>query len=58
MITTDVAYTDLGVDYYTRRNPDKTKQRALTQLRQLGYDVTLNHARITRPPLTTKGIFA
>ncbi len=41
MLTTDVAYTDLGGDYYTRRNPDRTKQRALTQLRQLGYNVTL-----------------
>jgi transposase len=42
MITTDVGYTDLGGDYYTHRNPDRTKQRALNQLRQLGYDVTLN----------------
>ncbi|HET7476391.1 MAG TPA: hypothetical protein VFJ97_10290, partial [Dermatophilaceae bacterium] len=32
MITADVGYTDLGGDYYTRRNPDKTKQRALAQL--------------------------
>ncbi len=42
MITNDVAYQDLGGDYYTRRNPDKTKQRALNQLRDLGYSVTLN----------------
>ncbi|HET7477488.1 MAG TPA: IS110 family transposase, partial [Dermatophilaceae bacterium] len=42
MITADVGYTDLGGDYYTRRNPDKTKQRALAQLRQLGYTVTLD----------------
>jgi len=41
MLTRDVEYTDLGGDYYTRRNPDKTKQRAITQLRQLGYNVTL-----------------
>lgn len=47
MLTADVAYTDLGGDYYTRRNPDKTKQRALTQLRQLGYDVTLNPLPVT-----------
>jgi len=40
MLTRDVDYTDLGGDYYTRRNPDKTKQRALSQLRELGYDVT------------------
>ena len=42
MLTTDVGYTDLGGEYYTRRNPDRTKQRALAQLRQLGYEVTLN----------------
>ncbi len=47
MITADVGYTDLGGDYYTRRNPDKTKQRALNQLRQLGYDVTLNQTPAT-----------
>ncbi|MBA3618010.1 MAG: hypothetical protein H0W56_00130 [Acidothermales bacterium] len=47
MITTDVEYTDLGGDYYTRRNPDKTKQRALNQLRQLGYHVTLDRLPAT-----------
>jgi transposase len=41
MLTTDVEYADLGGDYYTRRNPDKTKQRAIAQLHQLGYRVTL-----------------
>jgi len=41
MIAADDGYADLGGDYYTRRNPDKTKQRALNQLRQLGYTVTL-----------------
>jgi len=41
MLTNGVAYQDLGGDYYTRRAPDKTKQRALNQLRQLGYTVTL-----------------
>jgi len=41
MLTRDIGYTDLGGDYYTRRNPDKTKQRALAQLRELGYTVTL-----------------
>ena len=42
MLTNGVFYEDLGDDYYTRLNPDKTKQRALNQLRQMGYDVTLN----------------
>ncbi|WP_411285912.1 IS110 family transposase [Lapillicoccus sp.] len=42
MITNGVFYDDLGGDFYTRLNPDKTKQRALNQLRQMGYQVTLN----------------
>ena len=42
MITNGVFYQDLGGDYYTKLNPDKTKQRALNQLRQMGYDVTLS----------------
>lgn len=42
MITNGVFYDDLGGDYYTKLNPDKTKQRALNQLRQMGYDVTLS----------------
>jgi transposase len=42
MITNGVFYDDLGGDYFTKPNPDKTKQRAINQLRQMGYDVTLN----------------
>jgi len=41
MLTNGVAYQDLGGDFYARRAPDKTKQRAVNQLRQLGYTVTL-----------------
>ena len=41
MLTNGVLYDDLGGDFYTRRNPNKTKQRALDQLKQMGYDVTL-----------------
>ena len=41
MITNGVFYNDLGGDFYARRNPDKTKQRALDQLKQMGFDVTL-----------------
>jgi transposase len=41
MITNGVFYEDLGGDFYTKRKPDKTKQRALDQLRQMGYKVTL-----------------
>ena len=41
MLTNGVFYQDLGGDFYARRNPDKTKQRALDQLKQMGYTVTL-----------------
>ncbi len=41
MLTTGALYDDLGGDFYTRRNPDRTKQRALDQLKQMGYEVTL-----------------
>ena len=42
MLTNGVFYNDLGGDYYTKLNPDKTKQRALNQLRQMGYEVALH----------------
>jgi transposase len=42
MLTNGVFYDDLGGDYYNKLNPERTKQRALNQLRQMGYDVTLN----------------
>jgi hypothetical protein len=41
MLTTGTVYCDLGGDFYTRRNPDKAKNRAVDQLRAMGYDVTL-----------------
>lgn len=41
---TGEVYTDLGADYYHRRNPERSKQRALAQLRALGYQVTLRAA--------------
>jgi transposase len=42
MASTGTLYDDPGADYYTRLKPDKTKNRALAQLRDLGYEVTLN----------------
>ncbi len=48
MISNGVFYDDLGGEYFTKLNPDKTKNRALNQLRQMGYAVTLN-------PLTAAG---
>ena len=41
MLQTGTIYHDPGDDFYTRRSPDKTKTRALNQLRDLGYTVTL-----------------
>jgi len=41
MATTGAEYDDPGADYFTRRDPDRTRQRALAQLQRLGYQVTL-----------------
>lgn len=41
MLTTGTSYSDPGGDYYTRLNPDKARNRALDQLRKMGYEVTL-----------------
>ena len=41
MLTKSAFYGDLGADFYARRNPDRAKQRALDQLRKLGYKVTI-----------------
>lgn len=42
MLSTGTLYKDPGSDFYTRLNPDKAKNRAVAQLRKMGYDVTLN----------------
>jgi len=44
MIQTGETYNDPGDDFYVRRRPDQTKTRALNQLRDLGYRVTLEPA--------------
>lgn len=41
MLSDGEIYTDLGVDYFSRRNPDREKRNALNRLRAVGYDVTL-----------------
>jgi len=41
MLQTGETYTDLGSDYFTKRDPEKIKNRALNQLRDLGYTVTI-----------------
>lgn len=45
MFTTGDFYHDLGADYYTRRKPERHKNRAIRQLREMGYDVTLAPAK-------------
>jgi len=42
MCTNGAFYADPGGDFYARRNPDKTKTRAINQLRKMGYTVTLS----------------
>jgi transposase len=44
MLTTGELYTDLGGDYYQRRDPDKTTRRLVAQLERLGHSVTLQKA--------------
>lgn len=45
MLTNTNDYCDPGADFYTRLNPDKAKNRAVDQLRKMGYDVTLEPVR-------------
>ena len=41
MLDTGSVYTDPGEEFFTRLNPDRAKNRALEQLRHMGYAVTL-----------------
>jgi transposase len=42
MLTTNSPYHDLAGSYFTQRDPERATRRAITQLNQLGYSVTLN----------------
>jgi transposase len=42
MLTSGSPYLDLGGDHCTRLDPERAARRAITQLNQLGYTVTLN----------------
>ena len=44
MAQTGALYDALGSDYYTRIQPTRTKRRAIRQLQELGYTVTLQPA--------------
>jgi transposase len=41
MLTTGELYTDLGGDYYARRDPERQTRRLVAQLERLGHTVTL-----------------
>jgi transposase len=41
MLDTGSLYADPGEEFFTRLNPDRAKNRALDQLRRMGYAVTL-----------------
>ncbi|MDX3764132.1 transposase, partial [Streptomyces sp. AK02-04a] len=42
MLTDNVPHQELGATYYTQRDPERATRRAVNQLNQLGYTVTLN----------------
>jgi len=44
MLSTGEIYTDLGSDYYSRRDPERQTRRLLAQLERLGHHVTLQEA--------------
>jgi transposase len=44
LLTYECDYEDLGGDYFTQRDTDRTRQRALRQLEALGYRVVLEPA--------------
>lgn len=44
MLTDGTFYQDPGADYYTRLKPERAKNRAVNQLRNLGYHVELTEA--------------
>ena len=41
LLTDNCDYQDLGGDYFVRRDTDRQRQRAVSQLQALGYRVTL-----------------
>lgn len=41
MLQTGETFNEPGGDFYSKRNPEKAKRRAIDQLRSLGYTVSL-----------------
>ncbi len=46
MLATGETYSDLGADYFQRRDPAKTTKRLIAQLERLGHTVTLQQANV------------
>jgi transposase len=44
MLTTGELYRELGADYFTRQDPERTTRRLLAQLERLGHRVTIEAA--------------
>jgi transposase len=49
MLTTGEVYTDLGADYFDRRQAEHLTRRAVRQLERLGHHVTLQKAPAQQP---------
>jgi transposase len=47
MAHTGALYDDPGPDYYIRRDPERIRQHAMSQLQRLGYEVTLNPTAVS-----------
>jgi hypothetical protein len=45
MLATGEIYTDLGGDYYQRRDPERQTRRLVAQLQRLGHTVTLQDTK-------------
>lgn len=46
MLSTGELYTDLGGDYFARRDPERTTKRLIAQLERLGHRVTLEERAV------------
>jgi transposase len=49
MLSTGEIYTDLGGDYFTRRDPERQTKRLIQQLERLGHTVTLTTTPVAAP---------
>jgi transposase len=45
----EAVYTELGADYFTKRNPEQEQRRAVRKLETLGFTVTLTPAQAAAP---------